>query len=76
MFNILVVEDDQELRELFCAVLSEHGYRPIPAADGENALEILDGTLVDLIISDVMMPRMDGYELTRSLRQVNDGFNN
>ena len=70
MFNILVVEDDSELRELFCTVLDENGYNAIPAKHGENALEILEKTYINLIISDVMMPKMNGYELTKALREV------
>ena len=70
MFQILVVEDDRELCELFCSVLTENGYTAIPAADGLSALEALDHTQADLIISDVMMPRMDGFELTRQLRKA------
>lgn len=72
MFNIMVVEDDRELRELFCTVLSENGYNPIPACNGAKALEIFDHEYIDLIISDIMMPELDGYELTRQLR--NAGF--
>lgn len=68
MFQILVVEDDRELRELFCAVLSDNGYNAIEAADGQQALDILENTYIDLIISDIMMPRMDGLTLTRALR--------
>ncbi|SCJ40321.1 Heme response regulator hssR [uncultured Eubacterium sp.] len=71
MFNILVVEDDRDLRELFCTVLVDHGYTAIPAADGEEALDILDSSYVDLIISDIMMPKMDGYALTKTLREAN-----
>lgn len=71
MFHILIVEDDSELRELFCAVLTENGYTAIPAANGFEALEILDKSFVDLIISDIMMPKMDGLELTRELREAN-----
>lgn len=71
MFNILVAEDDRELRELFCTVLSENGYRPIPVGNGEEALRTLDHTHVDLIISDIMMPVMDGFELTQVLREAN-----
>lgn len=71
MFNILVVEDDRDLRELFCTVLVDHGYTAIPAADGEEALDILDNSYVDLIISDIMMPKMDGYALTKTLREAN-----
>lgn len=70
MFHILVVEDDLALRELFCSVLSEGGYTPVPAADGLEAFDILDNTHVDLIITDVMMPRMDGFEFIRALRDA------
>jgi len=68
MFNILIVEDDQALRELFCTVLSENGYNPVEAEDGEAALKILEKEYIDLIVSDIMMPNMDGYQLTRELR--------
>ena len=72
MFRILVVEDDRDLRELFCETLSDNGFRAIPATDGAEALNILEGTYVDLIISDIMMPNMDGYELTEELRSANN----
>lgn len=68
MFQILVVEDDQELRDLFCVVLSDNGYHAIEATDGQQALDILENTYVDMIISDIMMPRMDGLAMTRALR--------
>ena len=70
MFQILVVEDNKELRDLFCTVLTENGYTAIPATDGMNAFDILDNTYVDLIISDVMMPVMDGFEMTRAIREA------
>lgn len=70
MVTILVVEDDHELQELFCTVLEENGYHTLAAADGESALDILDHSYIDLIISDVMMPHLDGYTLTRSLREA------
>lgn len=70
MFNILVVEDNADMRELFCTVLSDGGYHAIPAADGLHALEIMDKEYVDLIVADIMMPNMDGYELTKSLRDA------
>ena len=70
MFQIMVVEDDRELRELFCTVLSENGYTPIPAADGLAAFDVLDSTCIDLIVSDVMMPRMDGFAMTKALREA------
>lgn len=71
MFDILVVEDNDELRELFCTVLSENGYNSIPARDGVDALSQIERKYVDLIICDIMMPRMDGYELTQALRDAN-----
>lgn len=69
MFQILVVEDDKELCDLFCTVLTDNGYTAVPAADGLAAFDILDDTYIDLVISDIMMPRMDGFELTKALRE-------
>lgn len=71
MFQILVVEDDANLRKLMSAALKQNGYQPFAAADGMEALDIMEQTNIDLIISDVMMPNMDGYELTRQLRRAN-----
>ena len=68
MYQILVVEDDKDTRRLMSAVLTRTGYEPIMAENGEEALEILDRKHIDLIVLDVMMPRMDGYELTNTLR--------
>lgn len=70
MFNILVVEDNADMRELFCTVLTDGGYHAIPAADGVDALNIMEKEYIDLIVADIMMPHMDGYELTRELRQA------
>lgn len=70
MLKILVVEDDTNTRKLMCAVLNQNGYQAIPAVDGVDALEIMDKHHVDLAVIDVMMPKMDGYELTRNLRQT------
>lgn len=71
MTTILVVEDDQELRELFCTVLEGNGYSALSASNGEEALEVLDNKHIDLIVSDIMMPKMDGYRLTKALRDAN-----
>lgn len=71
MFNIMVVEDDRNTRKLMGAVLEQSGYKPVLAKDGLDALEILDHTMVDLIILDVMMPNMDGYEFAETLRSNN-----
>ncbi|MNO42502.1 Heme response regulator HssR [compost metagenome] len=74
MFNILVVEDDSKLRQLFCTVLTRNGYRAMPAVNGEDALTVLDKEYIDLMICDIMMPQMDGYELTRTLRDNNNNL--
>ena len=68
MFNILIVEDDKELSQLFQKVLEKNGYQIKCASDGLQALKTLDTTYIDLIISDIMMPVMDGYELVSRLR--------
>ena len=73
MFRILVVEDDATLRRIMCAVLGKSGYSALPVEDGQQALDLLEREHVDLIISDVMMPNVDGYELTRELRDA--GYN-
>lgn len=70
MFNILIVEDDKNLRRLIGTVLKQNGFNVFSANDGEQALEILESTKADLIICDIMMPNMDGYELTSSLRDA------
>ena len=70
MFKILVAEDDAQLQQLFCRVLTRNGFTAIGASDGLAALEVLEHESIDLIISDIMMPRMDGYTLSRSLRET------
>lgn len=70
MFHILVVEDNADMRELFCTVLADAGYHTFDAADGMDALHIMEEEYIDLIIADIMMPNMDGYELTASLREA------
>lgn len=70
MFRILIAEDDAELRQMFCRVLTRSGFQPIPVADGQEALEVLERDFVDLIVSDIMMPRVDGYELVQTLREA------
>ncbi|TVR06258.1 MAG: DNA-binding response regulator [Spirochaetaceae bacterium] len=69
MFTILVVEDDRNLQRLMAAMLRQSGYHVLTAADGEEALSVLDASHVDLMVCDIMMPRMDGYELTHLLRR-------
>ena len=68
MFKILVAEDDASTNRLFCAILRRAGYDPVPAFDGEEALEKLDEQQVDLLLCDVMMPKLDGFALTQTIR--------
>ena len=69
MLKILIAEDDRELRQLFSHVLTKSGYTVKGVGDGREALDALDTDYYDLIISDIMMPEMDGYELVRQLRE-------
>jgi DNA-binding response OmpR family regulator len=69
MFKILVAEDDLSTRKLLSAILKREGYEPVQARNGKEALEIMDHEHIDLLISDVMMPEMDGYELTETIRE-------
>ncbi len=71
MVNILIVEDNLELQELLKTVLSKAGYQPFIASNGVEALAMMAHQHIDLVISDVMMPQMDGYELTTHLRHSN-----
>ena len=68
MFKILIAEDDSELRQLFSHVLIKNGYSVTGVRNAKEALDALDKGYYDLIISDIMMPEMDGYELVSSLR--------
>ena len=69
MFSILAVEDDHSTRKLLQAVLFGNGYKVLTACNGAEALDVLEKNHVDLMIIDVMMPVMDGYELTKTLRE-------
>lgn len=70
MLKILIAEDDRELRQLFAHVLRKNGYQVEGVSNGQEALDALDNTYFDLIISDVMMPQMDGYTLVSQLREA------
>ena len=74
MFQILVVDDDKNTRMLFKAVLESANYSVLTAQDGVEALAIMDDHHVDLVVLDVMMPNMDGYAFTRTLRESNDSL--
>ncbi|MBQ2819178.1 MAG: response regulator transcription factor [Clostridia bacterium] len=70
MLKILIAEDDRELRQLFSHVLIRNGYTVKGVSNGQEALDALDCDYFDLIISDIMMPVVDGYELVRQLREA------
>ena len=70
MLKILIAEDDRELNRLFSHVLIKNGYAVKGVADGKEALDAMEKEYFDLIISDIMMPNVDGYELVRSLRDA------
>ncbi len=71
MFSILVADDDKNTRLLFSTVLSKAGYTVFTAKDGIEALELMDREHIDLVLLDIMMPNIDGYEFTRILRESN-----
>lgn len=71
MFKILVVEDDKNLRKLIVTCLEKASYTVFETRNGEEALDLMDKEYVDLIVTDIMMPEMDGYELIKSLREAN-----
>ena len=69
MFTILVADDDKNTRILMKALLEAEKYRVLTAEDGLKALEILEKEHIDLVVLDIMMPGMDGYEFTKTLRE-------
>lgn len=71
MFNVLVVEDDKNLKKLMVTYLKRNNYTVFEANNGLQALDIIDKQYIDLVISDVMMPEMDGFELLNELRTSN-----
>lgn len=71
MINILIVEDDINTRKLMNTVIKQAGYMTFTAKDGIEALDVFDKEHIDLVVLDVMMPNMDGYEFTTSLRECN-----
>jgi len=74
MFHILVVDDDKNTRRLFRAVLENAGYTVSAASDGAEALDLMDSEHIDLVVLDIMMPHMDGYEFTKALREVENNL--
>ncbi len=74
MFHILVVDDDRHTRMLMEAILKADGYTVYTADNGASALEVMDRSHIDLVVLDIMMPKMDGYEFTRLLRETNNNL--
>ena len=70
MLKILIAEDDRELRQLFSHVLTKNGYAVKGVSNGKEALDAMDNDYFDLVITDIMMPVLDGYELVRQLRDI------
>ena len=74
MFHIMVVDDDKHTRQLLRAILERENYTVTTAEDGQAAMECMDHNHIDLVILDIMMPRMDGYEFTKELRATDENI--
>jgi len=70
--KVLIVDDEQDIRELIKFYVNKEGYDVIEAKDGEEALEIFETEYIDLAIIDVMMPKMDGFELVENIKEFKD----
>ena len=74
MFQVLVVDDDRNTRLLLKAVLQAENYTVFTAENGEDALAVMDNEHIDLVVLDIMMPKMDGYEFTKVLRESDNNL--
>ena len=74
MVRILVVDDDKNTRKYIEAVLTEENYTVLTATNGKEALDVMEREHIDLVILDIMMPEMDGYEFTKTLRDSNNNL--
>ena len=72
MFNILVVDDQTNIRRLYEYTLEKNGYRVFTAENGEQALEVIAASHIDLMILDIMMPKLDGYGCLKAPREENN----
>ena len=72
MFQILVVEDDRDLNRTVCAFLNASGYRATGCLSANEAYDAMYSTIFDLIVSDIMMPGIDGFEFARTVRSLNE----
>lgn len=71
MFKVLVVEDDKDLNQTVCAYLNRNGYEAIGCLSANDAYNEMYGNMFDVIISDIMMPQIDGYEFAKTVREMN-----
>lgn len=71
MINILVVEDDIKLNQIVCTYLNDNGYKAKGCLNPREAYDLMYNSLYDMIISDIMMPEIDGYEFAQSVRELN-----
>ncbi|MGM9641772.1 MAG: response regulator transcription factor [Eubacteriales bacterium] len=74
MFHILVADDDKHIRMLISAILKNANYTVFTATNGEEALEVMEREHIDLVVLDIMMPKMDGYEFTRLIRETDNNL--
>ncbi len=74
MFKILVAEDDRELNKTVCSFLNHNGYKAVGCLNANDAYDALYDNIFDLIISDIMMPGVDGFEFARNVRELNDNI--
>lgn len=72
MFKILVVEDDKELNRTVCSFLNESGYETTGSSDANDAYNVMYNNTFDLIVSDIMMPGIDGFEFAKNVRELNE----
>lgn len=71
MFKILVVEDDKELNKTVCSFLNHSGYEAVGCINANDAYDALYENMFDMIVSDIMMPGVDGFEFAESVREIN-----
>ena len=74
MFNILLVEDDDNLRRLMATVLKRNRFNVLQAANGKDAIDLAENNHIDLMVCDIMLPEVNGYEVTMSVREFNEGL--
>ena len=74
MFKILVVEDDKDLNRTVCAFLNSSGYQATGCLDANDAYDAMYGDMFDLIVSDIMMPGIDGFEFAKTVRSLNENI--